>query len=232
MRTLTRLAITVSAAAVAAFGLAAPAQADGYSTLNAMQLEQTVLRAQMPTTLGAWSQNYYFTMKRQDANTQPTLCWNAQGDVRLPNAKVLGSVGYEVKGGSFGTVSVYQYANATAAKAALDAMKGASCSDSPVVTTDEGKKVEAQSGSDFTDASMTGYAAGLSYPQDGKIIFTDVRTTQRGLAIIQTEIMRAIDGTASMTTQQNTASKLSSVNGKWHSNAVKAYESFGQGNSR
>lgn len=231
MRTLTRLAITVSAAAVAALGLAAPAQADGYSTLNAMQLEQTVLRAQMPTTLGAWSQNYYFSEK-DSRFTRPTLCWNMKGNVTLPNSKNMGSVGYAVGSNGSGSVTVYQYADEAKAQAALAAMKAGKCADDAMVMTDGGDKVKAQSGSDFTDASMTGYVAGLSYKQDDKIIFTDIRTTQRGLAVVQTQVMRWVDASMSMTQQENTASKLSTANGKWHSNAVKAYESFGQGNSR
>jgi hypothetical protein len=35
-----------------------------------------------------------------------------------------------------------------------------------------------------------------------------------------------------MEQQQDTVSKLSAVNKSWHANAVKAYENFGQGNSR
>lgn len=231
VKTSMRLLAAMTALAAVSLGFASAAQADDYSTLNATELEQTVLRAQMPKTLGSWTQNYYYSEADPRYN-RPTQCWNASGDVQLPTAKNMGAVGYAVGSNGSGVVTVYQYADAAKAEAALTAMKSARCSDNPVVMTDEGKKVKAQSGSDFTDDSLTGYAAGLSYPQDDKIIFTDIRTTQRGLAVVQTEVMRWIDASASITQQQNTASRLGSVNGKWHAAAVKAYENFGQGSAR
>ncbi len=231
MKTSTRILATLTAAAALTVGIATTAHAEGYSTLNATELEQTVLRAQMPKNLGAWTQNYYYSEKNS-SYTQPTVCWNASGDVNLPNSQNMGAVGYAVGSNGSGVVTVYQYADEAKAQAALAAMKAASCSDNPVVMTDEGKKVKAQSGSDFTDSSLTGYAAGLSYPQDDMIIFTDLRTTQRGLAIVQTEVMRWVDSSMTIKQQQNTASKLGAVNAKWNASAVKAYENFGQGNSR
>lgn len=231
MKTRTRILAIVAASAFAAVGLTTAAQADGYAYLKPADLEQTVLRAQMPKTLGTWTQNYYYS-EAGSQFTQPTLCWNSSGDVRLPRAKNMGAVGYAIGSTGSGSVTIYQYADEAAATAALDAIKKASCSDNPVVMTDEGKKVEAQSGSDFTDASMSGYAAGLSYKQDGKILFTDLRTTQRGLAVVQTEVMRWIDDSASTKTQQGVANKLGSTNKAWQAAAVKAYESFGQGRSR
>lgn len=225
------LAATAALAIAITFGVTSAAQADGYSTLKPMELEQTVLRAQMPKALGAWTQNYYFSESSRSF-TVPTLCWDSKGDVRLPASKNMGGVGYQVSTTGGGAVTIFQYADEASAQAALSAMKNARCSDSPTVMTDGGVKVEASSGSDFTDDSLTGYAAGLSYKQDGTIMFTDVRTTQRGLAIVQTEVTRWIDASASITQQQNTASKLGSVNATWHANAVKAYESFGQGRSR
>jgi len=107
LRTLAALPI----AAVLALGIGAPAaHADDYSRMNATELEQAVLRAQMPKTLGSWSQNYYFS--ENDARfTRPTLCWNRSGDVKLPNSKNMGSVGYAVGSNGSSSVTIYQYAD-------------------------------------------------------------------------------------------------------------------------
>ena len=160
------------------------------------------------------------------------MCWNAQGDVQLPVAKSLGTVAYAVSADSMGSVTVYQYASAAKAKAALVALRNAKCSDNPVVKTDAGQTVKATSGSDFTDASRSSLGAGLSYPQDDKMVLTDVRSTQRGLAVIQTEIFQAVPNTTTDAAQMKVADRLGSVNAAWHKNAVRAYESFGQGSSR
>lgn len=233
MNTLTRALVTAASAAALTLGLSTAAQADDYSRLNATQLEQTVLRAQMPKTMGAWNQNYYFTMKRQDINTQPTICWNAKGDVRLPNAAILGAVGYEVDNG-FGTVSVYQYATEAKAQAALAALKklGETCADAPTLTTDGGDKVPGQAGGDFTDDSMSGLGSILYYDQDDVTIMTDLRTTQRGLAVVQTEIMRTFPKSTSTAKRDRIGKTVIKTNTAWHKNAVRAYEAFGQGNSR
>lgn len=220
----------MSAAAVAAIGLSTAAQADSYTYLKPAYLEQTVLRAQMPKTLGKWTQNYYFTLGAK--NAVPTLCWNAQGDVNLPNAKIVGGVGYALANQGSGSVSIYQYANAAQAQAALKALQSADCADNPTITTDEGVKVPGQSGSDFTDSSQTGYAAGLTYPQGDKIITQSVYTTQRGLAVIQTEVLVVSPKSASDSTLQSVANKAGATTKAWQAAAVKAYEAFGQGNAR
>lgn len=231
MNTLTRALVTVAAAAALTTGLSSAAQADDYSRLNAAQLEQTVLRAQMPKTMGSWTQNYYFTIKDR-ASTRPTMCWGRNGDVNLPAADILGGVGYAVDANTSGSVSVFQYGSAAKAKAALDAMKKAPCADYPVVMTDAGQKVKGNSGSDFTDASMSGYVAYLDYQQDGKTLMTEVRTTQRGLAVVQTTVFKAIPASTSDAQQQKLLGRMSSMNKTWHKSAVRAYESFGQGESR
>ena len=227
----TRAFAGISIAAVLAIGIAAPAaQADDYTILNPTELEQTVLRAQMPTTLGSWSQNYYFSEK-DSPYTRPTLCWDNKGTVKLPAARNMGAVGYAINSNASGSVTIYQYASEAKAQAALAAIRSARCYDSPTVMTDEGDKVPGQSGSDFTDDSTTGYAAGLSYEQDDTIIFDDLITTQRGMAIVQTEVFRALPSTLTTKQQQNAASKNSSVNKAWHTKVLRAYESFGQGRS-
>lgn len=233
MITLTRALVTAASAAALTLGLSTAAQADDYSRLNATQLEQTVLRAQMPKTMGAWNQNYYFTMKRQDINTQPTICWNAKGDVRLPNAAVLGAVAYDA-GSAFGTVRVYQYATEGKAKAALASLKklGETCADAPTIMTDGGDKVPGKAGGDFTDDTMSGYGSVLYYDQDDVTIMTDLRTTQRGLAIVQTEVMRTFPQSTSTAQRDKVGARVIKTNTAWHKNVVRAYESFGQGNSR
>lgn len=210
--------------------LASPARADDYVNLNSAELEQTVLRAQMPKSLGSWTQNYYSTGKAA-RYTQPTVCWNAKGDVKLPPARNFGLVAYAVTPDLMGTVTIYQYATKAKADAALAALRKASCADSPTVTTDEGVSVSASSGSDFTDSTTTGLTALLSYSQGNKDLFTQLDTTQRGLAIVQTEIFSAVARSTSGASSK-VADRLDSVNKAWHANVVRSYEAFGQGNSR
>lgn len=207
------------------------AQADDYSLMDEQFLQQAVLRAQMPRSLGPWSQNVYFAETGR-AYTVPTLCWDSKGAVTLPRAKVVGAVGYQVNQSTSGSVAIYQYADAAAAQAALTAMRQARCSDSPRIKDEGGKLVAAESGSDFADDSMTSYAAGVNYADGDLEVFRDIRTTQRGLAIVQTEVYRAVQGTTSAAQGQQSASRLGSVNRSWHANVVRAYESFGQGRAR
>lgn len=230
-RILSGLAASATLAATLAVGVAATAHADDYSYMKPTELQQAVLRAQMPRTLGAWTQNYYYAESSRSF-TVPTLCWDSKGAVTLPAAKVVGAVGYQIDAKTSGSVSIYQYADASQAQAALAALQQARCSDSPRIANEGGQLVPAESGSDFTDDSRTGYAAGISYTDDGMAVFRDVRTTQRGLAIVQTEVYRAIDGTVSTKQGQQAANRLGSVNGRWHSAAVTAYENFGQGRAR
>lgn len=225
------LATVIATTATLIVGGASAAQADDYMYLDSTTLQQTVLRAQMPKTLGPWSQNLYYTESGRSF-TVPTMCWNDKGAVTLPKAKVVGAVGYALNTYSNGSVAVYQYADAAAAQAALAAMQQAQCSDSPRIANEGGQLVAAQSGSDFTDDSRTGYAAGVNYADDGLQVFEDVRTTQRGLAIIQTELYRAVEGSRSPADLQQVANRLGSVNRSWHANVVRAYESFGQGRAR
>lgn len=231
MKLTSTLAATATLAAALTLGVTSAAQADDYVYMKPAELQQTVLRAQMPKSLGSWTQNYYYSESSRSF-TVPTLCWNAKGAVTLPAAKVVGAVGYQIDPNTSGSVTVFQYADAAKAQAALAALQKAGCSDNPKIADEGGTLVPAQSGSDFTDDSRTGYAAGVSYTDGGAQVFEDVRTTQRGLAIVQTEVFRAVEGALSEKQAQQTASRISSVNSTWHAAAVKAYESFGQGRSR
>lgn len=93
-------------ALVGALGLAQPAWADGSGRLDPAGLEQTVLRAQPPNALGAWTQNMYGTTE----GSGPEVCWSAKGEpVMLPDAAVAGLVGYQVSPTTGLGVSIYQY---------------------------------------------------------------------------------------------------------------------------
>lgn len=228
VRTLRALVSSIGLASALVLTGMPTAHADDYAFLKAQDLQQTVLRAQMPRALGPWTQYFYFTETGRNY-TVPTMCWDRNGNVTLPKAKVVGAVGYQVSQSTGGSVMIYQYATAQAAQAALTAMQEARCSDSPRVPDEGGQLVQAESGSDFTDSSMRGYAAGVNYVDGGVQMFRDVRTTQRGLAIVQTEITRTFQGTPSVAQGEQVANQLGSVNQSWHANVVRAYESFGQG---
>lgn len=230
-RILSGLAATATLAAALTVGVTTTAHADDYVYMKPPMLQQAVLRAQMPKSLGSWTQNLYYSDSRT-IFTVPTLCWDSKGEVTLPASKGVGGVGYQIDANTSGSVTIYQYADAAKAQAALTALQQAGCSDSPKIAYEGGTLVPAQSGSDFTDDSRTGYAAGISFTNDGLQVFKDIRTTQRGLAIVQTEVFRAVDDSVSVKQAQTIASRLGSVNGTWHAAAVKAYENFGQGRAR
>ena len=228
---LSALASSTAVAAALTLGGASTAHAADYQFMDSALLQQSVLRVQMPKTLGPWSQNLYYTESGRSF-TVPTMCWDSKGGVTLPKAKVVGAVGYTVNQFTGGSVSIYQYADAAAAQAALAAMQQAQCSDSPRIADEGGQLVPAQSGSDFTDDSMSSYAAGVNYVDGDMQAFKDVRTTQLGLAIIQTQLYRYVGGSTTASARQQAANRLGSVNSAWHAKVVKAYESFGQGRAR
>lgn len=227
----TRTLAAASAATVLTLGLAGSAQAADYVTMNAAELEQAVLRAQMPKTLGSWTQNYYVT-DTDTSMTTPTVCWNDKGDVTLPSSKNMGAVGYALRSGASGVVTIYQYEDESKAKAALEAMRNADCTDMPTVVNEGGKKVKGNSGGDFTDASMTSVNYLLSYPEGKDSILEFVQTTQKGHAIIQTEVTTSSSNALSDKKKQAVITRFSNTNKAWHKNVVRAYENFGQGNSR
>ncbi len=228
---LSALASSTAVAAALTLSGASTAHAADYQFMDSALLQQSVLRVQMPKTLGPWSQNLYYTESGRSF-TVPTMCWDSKGGVTLPKAKVVGAVGYTVNQFTGGSVSIYQYADAAAAQAALAAMQQAQCSDSPNIADEGGQLVPAQSGSDFTDDSMSSYAAGVNYVDGDMQAFKDVRTTQLGLAIIQTQLYRYVGGSTTASARQQAANRLGSVNSAWHAKVVKAYESFGQGRAR
>ena len=226
MRTHLRTAVLIaSAVLVGPALLAAPASAAPDYVLDAAGIQQTVLRAQMPSALGAWRQNIYFA----ETDAAPSVCWSATGaPVTLPKAANAGGVGYEVNKNITGSVMIYQYKDAASAQAALAALKAIDCPDTAKVSEDgPDSAVPASQGSDFTNASMTGYASGVTYKEQGTPVTTETRTTQRGLAVVQTEV--TVSGQAS--TDRKFA-RAAALNKRWHRQVLAAYEAFGSGNSR
>jgi hypothetical protein len=226
MRTRTRTLALIASTALAGTALVAgPAIAAPDYSLNASGIQQTVLRAQMPTALGAWRQNIYFAMK----DSAPSVCWSSAGTpVSLPKAEMGGGVGYEVNTNINGSVMIYQYKDLSAAQAALAALKKVDCPDSAKVSEDgPDSAVKADQGSDFTDASMTGFVSSVTYKEGGTPVTTITRTTQRGLAVVQTEV--TVAGQANTTTR---IARAGAVSTRWHRQVLAAYEAFGSGNSR
>lgn len=213
---------------LATVALAAPASAAPDYVLDASGIQQTVLRAQMPTSLGAWSQNIYYS----NPNGRPALCYGSTGDqVRLPAAKTGGGVGYAISTQRNASISLYQYANQAAADAALAALKASDCPDTTKVKTDVGTVVKADQGTDFTNATENGIVSGVSYRYDGGAGLTDVVelrvTTQVGLAVVQTEVI--LSGTS---TSQKVVDRADRLAKRWHKQALAAYMAFGSGDSR
>ncbi len=226
MSIMTRTIVAVSAAALAGSALLAPpaVAAPDYIKLDAQGLEQTVLRAQPPKALGAWSQNIYGTLD----DYPPDVCHSATGEpVYLPKAAKGGLVGYQVNVNRTAGVFIYQYADAAAAAAALAALRSADCPDSAKVAEDgPATAVPAQQSTDFTSAARTTLASSITYRQQGTPVTTDTRTTQRGLAVVQTEV--TIAGKAS---DRRRISRAQSINKRWHRQVLAAYEAFGTGGS-
>jgi hypothetical protein len=226
MRTRIRTLVLISCAAIAGSTLVAgPAIAVPDYSLSDSGLQQTVLRAQMPTALGAWRQNIYFAL----TDDAPSVCWSATGTpVTLPKAAKMGGVAYEVNTNVGGSVAIYQYKDLAAAAAALAALKNVDCPDSAKVSTDDpDTAVKADQGSDYTDASMTGFVSSVTYKEQGTPVTTITRTTQRGLAVVQTDVT-----VAGQANTQNKRGRASALSARWHRQVLVAYEAFGSGSSR
>ncbi len=220
----TRRMLGVLTTLALALTLSAPAaHAADQGPMDPQMLQQTVLRVQMPTTLGSWQQYLY----RVDKNEAPTMCWSMKGAVTLPKAPVVGSVNYQVNPDTSGWIAIYQYATQAEADAALVALRKLGCSDDAKHPTESETMVPAQQGTDFTDATRTSVGSGVTYVDDGTRGYVQTLTTQRGLAIVQTLVSRYVPATQTLAQQQATVSRLSTVNNKWHAKVMKAYQSFG-----
>ena len=232
MSTIRRALAVILATAVAAVPLlAGPAAAASYGPLDASGIEQVVLRAQMPRTLGAWSQNIYYTWATDDTRYAPTVCYAANGEqVKLPHGKTGGGVGYAVSPTINTSVTLYQYANQEDADAALAALRKADCPDSTKVRTDVNSVVPGDQAADFTSADQNGIGSIVTYRYDdgaGMTTVTEIRmTTQVGLAVVHTEV--GLAGSATKTSTVNRAMKLAR---SWHARSLAAYRAFGAGAS-
>jgi hypothetical protein len=217
--------LIVSAALTVSALVVAPAAAAPDHQLSAAGLEQTVLRAQMPSALGAWRQNIYFAEK----NAAPYVCWSATGSpVELPKAANVGGVGYEVNRNISSGVMIFQYRDGAEAQAAVTALKAVDCPDMAKVGDDgPATAVTADQGADYTDASLTGFVSSVSYQEQGTPVTTTLRTTVRGLAVVQT--MVTVAGKASSAKGRG---KAAALNTRWHRQVLAAYEAFGSGSSR
>lgn len=226
MRTHVRTAaIVLSSAVLGSALLAAPAAAAPDYVLNASGIQQTVLRAQLPTSLGAWRQNIYFA----NDNSSPTVCQSSTGEsVSLPTAGLGGLVGYEVNTSIGGAVYLYQYKDQAAAAAALAALQAINCPDNAKFGEDgPATAVPADQASDFTNAAKTSFVSSITYRMQGTPVTIETRTTQIGLAVVQTQV--TVSGKAA---SQKGIGRAGSLNKRWHRQAVAAYEAFGSGGSR
>lgn len=219
------LAVTAAAVIGSTALLAVPAAAADYVPLDATGLQQTVLRAQMPKTLGAWRQNLYFAT----ANSAPVICWNAKGEpVTLPKAAASGGVGYEVDANRTGAVMIYQYKSKSSADAALAALKSTVCPDDAKYGEDgPASAVPASQGSDFANASRDSLISSITSTQQGSSVTIETQTTQRGLAVIQTTVVVSAPKPGSALVGRG-----SKTNRTWHQRVLDAYDAFGTGGSR
>lgn len=160
---------TALAASVAALGAAAPASATDAEYMNKQQLEQSVLRAQPGTHLGAWTQNFYF----DDVDAmRPYVCPTAtKKSITLPKADSSGSVGYSTAQDATLSITIWQYKSAATAAKAASALASATCPDSPKVTWETpGEYYSAQGGSDMSASMVDGNRAligGYTFSADG-----------------------------------------------------------------
>jgi hypothetical protein len=209
--------------------LAPAASADTFR-LDDRELQQVVLRAQMPTSLGAWQQYIYV----EGTRNAPAVCWSATGTpVALPLTRNAGSVNYQVDQSTGGSVTVFQYKSQAAADKALRALRGYSCPNSAKVN-DEGTLVPADQGTDFTSAARNSVANGVVYAQSGgRQGYREWDTTQIGLAVIQTEVRSIGVPALPIEAAQQKVSTLSAFVKKWHAEVVAAYRAWAfEGESR
>ena len=220
----TRQILGALGASALALSIGAPAvHAADLDPMGPRMLQQTVLRAQMPTTLGPWQQYLY----RVDRNEAPTLCWSMKGAVTLPKAPVAGTVNYQVDQGTNGSVEIYQYANQAAADSALKALRKMGCSDDAKHPTESETMVSAQQGSDFMNAAQTSVGASITFVDDGMRSYISTISTQRGLAVVQTQVRSIVKEPQTLKQQQDAIDRIDGVNEKWHAKVVRAYQSFG-----
>jgi hypothetical protein len=213
-------------AAALAMGVVVPvAQAAEPSPMDAQMLQQMVLRAQFPRTLGGWEQYLYGTTR----NEAPTVCWGARGAVQLPKAPIEGYVNYQVNQSTNGSVSVYQYSSTAEAGRALAALRAAPCTGRPKVPTEAEVMVTGDQGYDRTDIEFTGLMSAMTYLEPGENVrgYVSTMSTQRGLAVVQTQVRQYVPLPQTVGQQQRGLDRVDSVNEAWHARVLAAYQAFG-----
>lgn len=185
--------------ALATVALAAPAQAaDAPITMNRMQMEQAVLRAQPAPVGNVWEQNIYFD-NRLAAQTpmalNPYLCPAQDGKpITLPKADAFGSVGYSDKNDNTAKITIWQYKTAAQAKAAADAFTSISCPDTPKVDTEAGMIQTTGGGGDFGTTKVDGqyaYLKGYELTMEGleTVVLSGVRPVGNTIVRVETELI-------------------------------------------
>lgn len=220
-----RLLGALGAAALALGTIAPAAQGADIEPMSPTLMQQMVLRVQFPKSLGSWEQYLYGTT----AHAAPTVCWGDTGAVTLPKSVVAGSVSYQVNPYTDGTVTVYQYATAAKAAQALASLRTSDCTSEPKVPTEAEILVTGDQGYDQTDAAFTGLGSAMTYVEPGESLrgYVSILSTQRGLAIVQTQVRRYRSLPQSPKQQQAGLDRVDRVNDRWHAQVLTAYQSFG-----
>lgn len=201
-----------------------PARAADLKPMDDRVLQQTVLRQQFPTTLGAWQQYMYFA----DTTEVPTVCYSATGEqMPLPKPLNMGGVNYQVDQFTNGSVSIYQYTDQASADAALKALRALNCPGKAAVVNESMKAVPADQSLDYTNATMNGVSVNVSYVDDGKKALTSTITTVVGLAAVQTQVRAFPQKKLTAAKARALADQIGKVNKKWHRRVLDSYKSFG-----
>ena len=208
---------------------ALPASAADLKPMDAQLLQQTVLRQQFGSTLGAWEQYFYNT----DVEAAPVVCYSGTGEqMALPKPLNSGEVTYQVGQKADATVTIFQYADQASVDAALKALRATSCPGNAKVPSESGLVAAEQSG-DFTNAATNGQEVAMTYLDSGKRVFVQTTTTVVGLAAVQTRVRLFAQKKLTNTQIQSSINKVSTAARPWHKRVLASYKSFGiEGRSR
>lgn len=197
LRATTVVGLTSALATVAL--VAAPAQAaDAPITMNRMQMEQAVLRAQPAPVGNVWEQNFYLDNKSSASDPAmliPYLCPAQNGKpITLPKADSYGSVGYSDKNNNTARITIWQYKTAAQAKAAADTFTSISCPDTPKVDTEAGMIQTTGGGGDFGTTKVDGqyaYLKGYELTMEGleTVVLSGVRPVGNTIVRVETELI-------------------------------------------
>lgn len=214
-------ALTTTTVTLAGAGVAGAADA---SYMNKQLLEQSVLRAQPGTQLGKWTQNFYFDDVFAPSDLRPLVCpTRAKASITLPKADSKGQVGYQTSQGASLSITIWQYKNASDARAAADKLASVSCPDSPMVTWETpGEYYQAEGGSDSSESIVAGnraYIGGYAFT-----VGSDSPSVNYGVRVVGSSVVRVEAVVVNSTAKQsNAASQL--IN-SWVDRASRAVMKF------